>query len=405
MKLLLKLAWRNIWRNRRRTLITAASVLFSVLFAGLISALQRGTWDSMIGSVVNYYYGYAQIQDSTYWNEKNINYAFDIAETEDKIPATPGLVSLVPRFESFALASIGSRTDGVLAVGIDPQAEDAMTGLSGRITAGNYLSQNDNGVLVAGGLASRYEIAPGDSLILISQGYHGINAAAILPVRGILHFPSPELNKKMVYMSLDQAGRFYGAPGLATSIALNIDNREDVDRVVASTRRALRSQFVVKDWEALMPDLVQARTVDTASARIVLLALYIIITFGIFGTVLMMIRERLYEFGVLLSIGLKRMQLFAMVWLELFFISFLGVAAGLLIAYPVAWWLHIHPINLGEEMAKAYAQFGLPPAMPTSVDPTLFFAQAGIILIVVILLSVYPLYEIVKLKPVAAMRA
>lgn len=404
MKLLLKLAWRNIWRNKRRTLITSASILFSVLFAGLLSSLQVGVWDSMIGNVVNYYYGYAQVQDRIFWKEKNINYAFKIDTLEAKIPKIEGLKAMVPRFESFALASFGSQTKGVLIVGIDPEVEDEMTHLANRVVTGSYLKPTDSGVMIAQGIAENYSLSVGDSLILISQGYHGINAAAIFPVKAIIHFPSPELNAKMVYMSLKNAGRFFGAPGMATSLALNINSQEDVAAVVSSVKAVLGSNMVVKDWEELMPELVQARTVDTASARIILLVLYIIITFGIFGTVLMMIQERLYEFGVLLSIGLKRMQLFGMVWFELLFIALIGVVGGLMLAYPIAYWLRIHPINVGKDMAEAYAQFGMPSEMPTSTDPEIFLAQAGVILIGVILLSFYPLYQILKIKPVEAMR-
>lgn len=405
MKLLLKLAWRNIWRNKRRTLITAASILFSVLFAALLSALQSGVWDSMIGNVVNYYYGFAQVQDSTYWKEKNINYAFEIDSVKQKIPEMEGLKSLVPRFENFSLASFGDETEGVLTVGINPKAEDEMTGLADRVTSGSYLSGDDTGVMIAGGIAESKNISLGDTLVLISQGYHGINAAGLFPVRAIIHFPSPELNKKMVYMSLSEAGRFFGAPGMATSLALNIEDQSEVAHIVKNLENSLGDNMVVKDWEQLMPDFVQARAVDTASARVILLVLYIIITFGIFGTVLMMVQERLYEFGVLLSIGLKRMQLFGMVWLEIFFIAFVGVLAGLILAYPIAYWFNIHPINLGKDMAEAYAQFGMPPEMPTSLNPMLFLAQAGIIFIVVILLSFYPLYQIRKLHPIEAMHA
>ena len=61
MKQLIKLAGRNIWRNKRRTLITAASILFAVFFAVAIMSIQVGTWDHMVDSVVHYHFGYAQI--------------------------------------------------------------------------------------------------------------------------------------------------------------------------------------------------------------------------------------------------------------------------------------------------------------------------------------------------------
>lgn len=404
MTTLLKLAWRNIWRNKRRTFITAASVMFSVFFAGMISSLQSGVWDNMIGNVVNYYYGYAQIQDSSYWETKDINHAFLIDKLKDKVPPNPHLIAMVPRFENFALASIGNESFGVLVVGINPQLEDAMTGLADRIVKGKYLDSTSTGLLIAQGIAERSDLQPGDSLILISQGYHGVNAAGIYPIAGIIHIPSPELNKRMVYMPLKEAQYFYGALGRATSIAMHIDNKDYVEEIVSTTRIALESNWVVKDWKQLMPDLVEARAFDTASARLILLILYVIITFGIFGTVLMMLEERRFEFGVLLSIGMHRVQLFIMIWLELLFIAIIGVIAGLGIAFPMAYWLHYHPIHLGEKMAAAYEEFGMLPVMPASLEPELFLMQAVIVFIVVLLLAIYPLYSILNMEPVKAMR-
>ena len=78
MNQVFKLAVRNIWRNKRRTLITAASILFAVFFAVAISSIQKGTWDHMIDSIVHYHYGYIQVHQSGYWEDKIIDNAFHI---------------------------------------------------------------------------------------------------------------------------------------------------------------------------------------------------------------------------------------------------------------------------------------------------------------------------------------
>jgi len=58
MKDYLKIAWRNLWRNSRRTLITAASILFGVFFAVAMSSLQLGTLENMIDNMVRFYSGW-----------------------------------------------------------------------------------------------------------------------------------------------------------------------------------------------------------------------------------------------------------------------------------------------------------------------------------------------------------
>ena len=59
----------------------------------------------------------------------------------------------------------------------------------------------------------------------------------------------------------------------------------------------------------MLPDLVEAKTVDSAGNVIVYIILYLIIAFGIFGTILMMSKNRNTSLGVLISIGMHRWQL------------------------------------------------------------------------------------------------
>jgi len=131
VKKYIKMAWRNIWRNKRRTIITIASIFFAMLLSLVMRSFQKGTYSHMVNNVVQSYSGYIQVQDIKYWNEKIIDnslaYSEDVIE---KINAVENVTLAVPRLESFALASSGNNTKGVLVMGIDPEAEDELTLIS-----------------------------------------------------------------------------------------------------------------------------------------------------------------------------------------------------------------------------------------------------------------------------------
>lgn len=403
--MLFKMAWRNIWRNRRRTFITAASILFAVLFASFMDSLQRGAWDNMINNVVNYYFGYVQVHQDGYWEEQSIDKAFPLADSLEQVGAVEGVEAVLPRLESFALAAAGETTSGVLVAGILPNVENKMTDLGNRLVEGEYLTESDEAVLVASGVADKLGLTLGDTLVLISQGYRGVNAAGKYPIKGIAKFGSPDLNKQMVYLPLPAAQYFYGAPGLATSLALKLGGQDDIKPVVAALRTQLdTSAYEVMDWEELLPDLVQARELDTAGNVIVYFILYMIIAFGIFGTILMMSKEREYEFGVLISIGLQRWQLALSVWVEVILLGVLGALSGILLSMPIVYYFKVNPIRFGGEMASSLEKFGFEPIFPATFDMQIFMTQALYVFILTAVLALYPIFKIRKLQPVQAMR-
>lgn len=405
--MLFKLAWRNIWRNKRRTLITMASILFAVLFASVMEALQKGAWDNMIGNVVNFYYGYAQIHEEGYWEDQSIDRSFELADSlVQMVDAVPHIEEALPRLESFALASTGNSTMGVLVVGIDPAAENSMTKLESRLVQGRYLNADEQAVLVGEGVAENLKLEIGDTLILISQGYHGANAAGKYPIKGLVHFASPDLNKQIVYLPLQEAQWFYAADGRVTTLALHIDDLDDIKPALTALRSQLdTSRYEVMDWKELLPDLLQAKRLDSAGNIIVYIILYLVIAFGIFGTILMMVREREYEFGILLAIGMHRGQLARTVWIETVLLGILGAVFGIVASMPLVYYLKVNPIRFTGEYAGTMEKFGFEPIFPALFKPEIFLTQALVVFIITALLAVYPVFKIRRMRPVEAMRA
>ena len=398
----LKLAWRNLWRNKRRTLISISAVTFAVLFASTIQSFQKGTWDHMVDNIVRYYLGYAQIHQKGFWDDQTLDNSFATRAVPASLDKS---IDLAPRLESFALASSGELTRGVLVIGIDPPREDAMTNLESRITKGGYLTLTDNAVLVAEGLANLLNLTVGDTLLMVSQGYQGQNAAGAYPIKGLVKFGAPDLNKQLVYMPLPLARYFYGTGDRLTSLAVNLPGREELPAALSLINQQLPpEEFEVMDFKELMPELLEAQELDTAGAMLILWVLYLLIAFGLFGTVLMMTRERTYEFGVLTAIGTKKKTLAGMLWTESILIGIVGAVCGIVLSIPIVYYLHTNPIQLTGDMAAAYDKFGIEPVLKTTFESWIFLRQAWVIFWISCFLTIYPLFFIWKLEPVAAMR-
>ncbi|NIW79403.1 MAG: ABC transporter permease, partial [Calditrichae bacterium] len=94
MKLLLKLAWRNIWRNKRRSFITIAAVFFAVLLAVAMRGLQLGTYEVNIKTAVRLFSGYLQIQKEGYKENPSLRKSFrptaEITQVLEDDPAITG---------------------------------------------------------------------------------------------------------------------------------------------------------------------------------------------------------------------------------------------------------------------------------------------------------------------------
>jgi len=134
------------------------------------------------------------------------------------------------------------------------------------------------------------------------------------------------------------------------------------------------------------------------------MVLYIVIAFGMFGTFLMMTAERKYEFGILLSIGMKRLKLQITVFMEILLMSLMGVIAGILISTITILYFYANPIQMGAQMQEAYEAYGIEAVMEFSTDPSIFYSQAWAIFVIALILSFYPLLVLFRLNPAKAMR-
>ena len=401
----LRLAWRNIWRNKRRTLLTASSIFLAIFLSLLVRSLQTGWFDNLIAISIQSYTGHIQIHKKGYWDDRDINNSMPYNDSLTAIiRSTKNVDKTVPRLEYFALSSYGKQTKAVMIAGTDPEKEDALTRLSRKVIKGRYLDKNGNGILVSGGLASFLGITTGDTLVLLGQGYHGVSAAGKFPVSGIVHFPTPQLDNQMVYMNLPAAQNFFSAENRITSLSLTVTNPDEINSTVASLKSKIRGDhYEIMRWDEMMVEVMQALKAKTGGGMIIIAILYMIVGFGIFGTVIMMTNERTKEFGVMVSVGMQKTRLAFILTLEMIFIGLIGSLSGVAVAMPIMLYFNIYPVHLWGSLAQAFISFGLEPLMPLSIKPGFIILNVVIVIVIVALTCIYPIRKAIKLKVVESL--
>lgn len=402
----LKLAWRNLWRNKRRTLITMASVFFAVVLSSLMMSLKEGFYSSMIDSIVGSYSGYGQVHSLNYWEDKSMDNSFVLDEYLDTVlHQTEGISEYLERAEGVALAISDENSKVALVSGINVSKEKSINQLNERIIQGHFLEPDDKAILIGSGLADYLKLEVNDTLVLLGQGYHGSAAAGKYPVKGIIKFGSPELSKQMVFLPIKEAQWLYGMEGLVTTLVIKFDQLNKRNEVIRTLKTKLGKAYEVMGWEELMPEVKNMIETDRIEGYVFMFILYMVVSFGILGTLLMMLSERNREFGVLVSIGMKRIKLAVMVWLETMLIVIAGAVIGIIGVLPISYYFNIYPIKMGKDVEKMMEEYGIEVALKFSVEPAVFIQQAVIICLIATFISIYPFIKLLHLNAIKSMRS
>jgi len=378
----------------------------AVILSTITSSMQEGTYARMIDNMVRFYTGYIQIHHPDYWDSKSINDTYEPDSLLNSVLEQEESVLLaVPRLESFTLISSGDDTKGCSLIGIDPEKEDSLTSLSKWIKEGHYLTEDSKGIIVAVNIARNLNASVGDTLVLLSQGYQGSSASALVIVEGILEFPSLQLNNFGAYINITQAWEFFSAPGRITSTSLVVKDYKAVNHTARVLDQKLKPGYSAMTWQEMQPDLVKLIEGDRAGGVIMKGILYLLVGFGILGTVIMMMVERRREMGIMVAIGLKKWRLSRILVYESLFIGMLGVMIGVVLSIPIIVFFVGHPIPLTGETGEIYKVYGIEPAMYFGISWNIFINQAITVFFITMAVSIYPLISLAGLKVIKALRS
>jgi len=377
-----------------------SAVCFAYFLSVVAESLKAGIFDHLVRHVVRFNSGYAQMQLKGYWENQTLDNSFHLNDSiKNRILSVPGVTGIAPRLQSFMLISSGERTVGCLLLGIDKLGENRVLSFSEKIMVGKAMEPGEKGVVVAEGLMHRLRARLGDTVVFLGQGYHASLSAGAYPILGIVRMGAPDLDRTHVFMDIHTCAELLDAKNRTTAWVIGIQKPTQLTRLTDSVKKHIPTDWEVLTWKQMMPALEQHIRTDSRNLFFIQALIYVLIGFGIYGALRMMIHERKKELAMLLSIGMSKINIVCLIVIENLATIILGILVGVLIAGPVVYALSLFPIQIGGEAADAYRRFGFEPIFPALYDADIFIRQTILVVLLAVVVSAMSLKSLFALNP------
>lgn len=412
MRLILRLAFRNLFRNPRRSVLTLLAVMVPVLLLDLMWGFTGAMERSLFDNTVRLETGHLQIHEADYdVVGQTIPIMRDVRPAEEALQTNPAIEHYTTRLELPALAAAERESKGVLVQGIEPGRAQAMSLISRWIDDGRYLAADDSGVAVVGAqLLEDLDLGLGDRLILLTS--HPETGTGVLTptIVGVLDAPSQELSQGIVQVPLNDARNAIDFPYGATSVAALVSgvlgpwDDARIQRVTAQLQQTLGDGFTVEDWREVAPGTAGMLQILQPVTLGFMVIFFLLAGLVVLNTLFLNVHERTNELGVVMALGSGQRRVLWMITTEAAVIALVGALMGSALGGGLVWhWSD--GLVMPAIYQDTYDQMGIEPVLNLYMTVGQGVLSALLMLGMAVAASWLPARNAAALDPVEAMSA
>ncbi len=282
-----------------------------------------------------------------------------------------------------------------LEPGLDPTFQN--TASLARDAKGLY------GILIGEELSQRLSAAEGDVLRLVVLGMDDERpnfAYRSVRVAGTFSLGFAEFDSSWVVLDRELLASLPGQVGLEV-MEFKLEDPALTAVTAARLEESLGADFMVSSWQRLNHDLFKALALQEWVLFLVLGLIVVVSTFNIASTLVILVRERMRDVGVLGALGMGSRQLWWIFSGYGLFLGAVGIGMGLLIGTSICWTLtRFHIIRFPPEIAAIY----FIDSVPFHVEASDLLAITLFSLLVTLLACALPARRAASIQPAAALR-
>jgi len=329
-------------------------------------------------------------------------------QLSERLSRLPHVVATAPTLYEEVLVSSHSRAQGVVLKGVDPKREVRVGDLLLRLREGSLegLGQsysNADPIIIGKELAKSLGIFVGDTVLVTSpQGY--LTPLEVVPkfrhfrVVGVFDSGFYDFDATWAFTNLTAAQRLFDLADVVSVIEFKIDDIYQAPAVAEAVRQAAGPGFETATWMEQNRSLFSALRLERLVTILTIGLIVVVAALNIFITLAMMVMEKNRDIAVLMSMGARKRQVWAVFTLHGVLIGAVGTLLGLLVGYGASW--------LGEhyKLIPLQADVYALAAVPFHAQPWDGVWIAFAALTISFLATLYPSLAAARLNPVEILR-
>ncbi len=412
------IAWRYLRARRAEggvsvmTVISLVGITLAVFALIVTLAVRSGLRAQFIDTILG---ANAHV---TIYNTNTINASgqidrniADYTERSARISAVDGVTRVAPLVRGQVMANLRQSNSGLEVFGI---AEADVLSLPGIVQPENSqgsIERFEQGIAIGSGVAQALNAGVGDRIKLISP--NGVRTAFgtsprinAYEVVYIFTAGSYEIDSSRAYLPISEAQVFFNKEGVATELEIMVDDPEDIDQIVPAIVAAAGENALPWTWQERAGGFISALSMQDNALFILLAILVLIATMNIVSGLIMLVKNKGRDIGVLRTMGLTEgqvLRVFVIVGASIGIVgTLLGLILGVLFTLNIETVYQLVDLFTGQARTSLEEQgFIFPNAKLEAGDVlSALFLSLGLSFIV----TIFPARRAARMNPVEALR-
>lgn len=343
MKMIMKLAFRNVGRNRRRSILAIISVSLSLVLVVCMQGWISGTMNSLVKNYTKNETGHIRIATSKFEEKSKFNPVTDNITNPESITSailkdpllSKEVLSISPRITFGVLLNNKGKNVSAIAISGDFHKEKQLLMLQQSLLSGSRYIEKSKEAIIGQKLAERLGYTIGDTLKIMSSGSDYALRMKKAVIVGIYKSGINMLDENVFQIPVEFAQELLGMDNQIQQIVIMLKNWRKSDYIAEQIRAIIPDTTVtVTPWTKI-GDYYRLVQMSESIYKLIYLVVAFLGAFIISNIMMMVVLERRKEIGILKSMGMTKREILSLFFCEGVILGSIGSVIGTVTGWSI----------------------------------------------------------------------